>query len=338
MSDPNLDKTRLSQAAKKKKRPKGIGGGGARGFGNRDALEVMRGSQGQGFTQEDIRLTPEFMAMLQSDRSLEQNPSVDSSMNAEEAKFSGMTAKERGELGMAQMGATRDASLFAAMLALARSNPEAIYDLVQDNGDGTYEVCLYLREDVWSMSASPVYITVDARFPVEAGSQDPLYAQALRGEETPELWAMLIEKAAAIHLGSWQNIADEYFQQADGFDGALNMLTGAPENGFDLSEVAPEKAEELIQLALSRGWALTAVARDFDEEEDDVRRDAERHTIVSGHTYAPSEMDPKQGKISMINPWGAGHIKGMNAKDLARFFSELRLVRKDSRSKPGQTA
>ena len=329
MSSDANNKGQLHKAALKKQNPQGGKGSAQPAFGNTDALEMMRGTQGQGFSGRDLRLTPEFLKMMQGDRSLEQNPAL--GPGQEEQNFKGKATPDAGKLAMAQMGACRDASLFAAMIALARSNPEIIEDLVRDNGDGTYDVTLYMREDIWSMSAAPQVITVDASFPTEAGRMDPLYAQALRGVEGPELWAMLIEKAAAIYMGDWAQLSDENLAGDENFEGALAMLTGAPENAFDLAEHEPDKITEILQLAQSRGWAITAVAKDLESEEGDVQHDAERHTIVSGHTYAPNEIDAKQGKMSMLNPWGAGHIKNMDLKDLPRFFRELRVVRTSDR-------
>lgn len=331
MSSDAANKGLLNKAALKKKQAGASGRSSGAGFGNTDALDVMKGTEGKGFSDRDLRLTPEFMKLLQSDRSLQQNPELGEGQ--EEQRFKGAATPDAGKLALAQMGSCRNASLFAAMIALARSNPDAINDIVKDNGDGTYDITLYMKEDVWSFSAAPQIITVDTRFPVEAGSHDPLYAEALRGEEGPELWAMLIEKAAAIYMGEWQSLTDENLAGDARYEGAMAMLTGAPENSFDLAEIEPERAREILELALARGWAVTATARDLDQEEDDVQREAERHTIVSGHSYAPSRVDAKQGKVDMTNPWGAGHIKNMNLKDLKRFFSEIRVVRTTERRK-----
>jgi len=50
------------------------------------------------------------------------------------------------------------------MAAVAQANPEAIRRLIKDNGDGTYDVTLYLRDHFWQWNRSPHVIRVDSRF------------------------------------------------------------------------------------------------------------------------------------------------------------------------------
>lgn len=53
----------------------------------------------------------------------------------------------------------------AAIQAIAQSDSGALKKLIKDNGDGTYEVTLYVYKTFISWNRSPVKITVDATVP-----------------------------------------------------------------------------------------------------------------------------------------------------------------------------
>jgi len=92
------------------------------------------------------------------------------------------------------------------MLAVARANPALIKDLIRDNGDGTFDVTLYVRNS-WFGLPLPKTVTIDARLP-EKYAGTPLYAKlgdTVGGAE--ELWPALIEKAVAQQKGSYEQIS-----------------------------------------------------------------------------------------------------------------------------------
>jgi len=59
------------------------------------------------------------------------------------------------------------------MAAVAQANPKHSPS-DQDNGDGTYDVTLYLRDHFWQWNRSPHVIRVDSRFPMNDG--EAIYA------------------------------------------------------------------------------------------------------------------------------------------------------------------
>jgi hypothetical protein len=94
--------------------------------------------------------------------------------------------------------------MLAALAAIARANPSLIRNMIKDNGDGTYNVTLYIQDNFWS-SRSPKVVKVKSTFPANNGN--PAYSQiGDRGKKGPELWVMLIEKAYAMSKGGYDDI------------------------------------------------------------------------------------------------------------------------------------
>ncbi len=59
-------------------------------------------------------------------------------------------------------GSLGDCYFVASMAAVARANPDAIKELLVDNGDGTFDVTLYIRTHAWS-KATKVTKTIESR-------------------------------------------------------------------------------------------------------------------------------------------------------------------------------
>jgi hypothetical protein len=229
--------------------------GPAAGVGNQDLLKFFKETKGG--TEERLKINPEMYGLTQlQDKKAAAAPAPGGTdAGAKQAQIDGK-AHPSGPLtekNMPRQGGLGDAALFGALLAAARANPELIRDMIKDNYDGTYDVELYVQDDVWSTKLNPVILTIDATFPV-TDAMDPLYAQAGRGEDRPELWAMLIEKAYAIHMGRWPG-------QEPGSQGgleptqehALAMLMGRNEAELDIAELGPDKAMALIDHCIKQG-------------------------------------------------------------------------------------
>lgn len=92
-----------------------------------------------------------------------------------------------------RQGAIGDCYLIAGIYSLARQNPQAIHDMMKDNGDGSVTVRLYEKNQDTD-KYEPVYITVDKSVP-----KDDKHA-----EDTP--WVQMLEKAYAVHKGSYTAI------------------------------------------------------------------------------------------------------------------------------------
>lgn len=107
-----------------------------------------------------------------------------------------------------RQGDIGDCYLLAAMYSIARQNPQAIHDMMKDNGDGTVTVRLFSRNDQTNQ-LEPNYITVEKSIP----------EGEMHAEDTP--WVQILEKACAVQLGSYMVLNEGGFS-----DDAFEMLLG----------------------------------------------------------------------------------------------------------------
>jgi hypothetical protein len=117
-----------------------------------------------------------------------------------------------------------DCWLMASLAAIAKTDPGQLENIIQDNGDGTFDITFqekYLDEDTAEYKFRPHVERVDSTFP--AGGPDGfLYAGVNpKLQATPELWPALIEKGFA----QWRS--DSYFSLAGNTPNtALEAITG----------------------------------------------------------------------------------------------------------------
>ncbi len=92
-----------------------------------------------------------------------------------------------------KQGAIGDCYLIAAMYSMASTNPDRIHEMMKDNGDNTVTVRFFEKNKNTS-KMEPVFVTVDKSIPT--GGE--------HAQETP--WVVMLEKAYAVHKGSYQAI------------------------------------------------------------------------------------------------------------------------------------
>ena len=101
-----------------------------------------------------------------------------------------------------EQGKLADCWLMASIGSLVKSDPQRIRDMIQDNGDGTYNVRLYTETPKGSGNFQPQWETVDDDF-MRWGNikTDEMYANAGDSDHDgkQEIWVALIEKAVAQH-------------------------------------------------------------------------------------------------------------------------------------------
>lgn len=117
-------------------------------------------------------------------------------------------------------GGLGDCWFMSSLAALAQANPQAIMDMVRDNGDGTYTVMLFFPDE-WQA------VVVDADFPVGSDGR-PLFAG--KDDYCDALWPLLVEKAAAQLAGGYENLENLHPMLA------MTVLTGqVPAVDYDSS-------------------------------------------------------------------------------------------------------
>ena len=220
-------------------------------------------------------------------------------------------------------GALGDCYLMAGMIAVARANPEAISELIVDNGDGTFDVTLYIRESRWG-DPKKVTKTIDARLPMKHGDS-PLYAKkGDEGEGETELWAALIEKTVAQHKGSYDLISGGNISTDFEFHGATELLTGRNEGYMRTSGLDEDEALLHIIFALEDKKPVTCDSKNM-EDDQELADEARKHNVYGNHAYCPENVDLDARTIDLTNPWGTRHVTGLDVADFLRFYRSIRI-------------
>jgi hypothetical protein len=217
-------------------------------------------------------------------------------------------------------GQLGDCGLHAAMLAIARVNPQAIKDLITEKGDGTYDVTLYFKDHFWN-NKTPHVINVKPTFPTDKAG-NPLFSQpGDKGPDGPELWAMLIEKAFAMHAGG--------YDEAEGIwdRDALDLLSKADADELPASVnfLSEEMMGKLINAKLTSGHAVTANTSQsrWDRWTRSDADDKEIQTlgIVMNHAYSIVAVDESAKTLDLRNPWGFQHLTGLTFTAFRKYFN-----------------
>ena len=221
-------------------------------------------------------------------------------------------------------GSLGDCYLIAGMAAVARADPGLIEELIKDNGDGTFDVDLYIRPDRYTRPVRTT-TTVDARLAVKY-SGTPLYAglgDQVDGKD--ELWPALIEKALAQQKGSYDLISGGNIN-GDGFHygGTSELLTGQRGSYLSTDSMDEDDALLYIGMALEDGVPVVASSRNL-KDDPDLTREANAHNVYWNHAYAPESVDLDAGTVDLQNPWGSSHVDDLSATDFLRFYKAIRL-------------
>jgi hypothetical protein len=223
-----------------------------------------------------------------------------------------------------KQGALGDCYLIAGMAAVARADPKLIKKLITDNGDGTFDVSLYIRPDRY-VRPRLVTTTVDSRLAVKHSGK-PLYAGiGDQADGQDEIWTALIEKAVAQQKGSYDLISGSKINK-HGFNyaGTSELLTG--KRGSYLSTDGMDTDEALLQidLALEEGRPVVASSRNL-KDDPELTREANEQNVYWNHAYAPVSVDLNAETMDLQNPWGSSHVDDLSAKDFLRFYKAIRL-------------
>lgn len=131
----------------------------------------------------------------------------------------------------------------SALQAVAIKNPTKIRDAVklvgEKNGINTYEVTLFTEDE--NNKAQKVKIKLTDEFYHSADKQNGLYTK--KGDS--EIWAMLIEKAAAALYGGY-----DFLNKGSSIEKGLFLVTGEKAEKMLLDEAEPNKTKLVEDLIL----------------------------------------------------------------------------------------
>lgn len=178
-------------------------------------------------------------------------------------------------------GQVGDCYLIASLASFADQNPEVIRQIIVANPDGTFTVTLYVRDEHGQLV--PREVVVDPRN--HSGNHVNF------GDNNREAWPLLIEQAYAQLYGGYDQIGQ------GGFPGtALEALTGKESTTLQASDLSMDQLAKYDQ----DNYAIT-IASLSDGSNNDLYRDG---TLVTGHAYYISDVNPEAGTVTIRNPWG----------------------------------
>lgn len=220
-------------------------------------------------------------------------------------------------------GSLGDCYFVAAMAAVARANPDAIKKLIKDNGDGTFDVTLYVRKNSWS-TPTPVVKKVDARLPSNGGGSLLYVSSTDKEGDNRELWPSLLEKTLAQHKGSYNAIEGGQIANGFNFAGATEMLTGKAEGYKSTDKMSEDDILLEIGAALEAKKPVTVDSRDMSSDEA-MSKEANALNVYGNHAYAPEKVDINARTISLQNPWGSHHVPNLPIATFKKYYRGVRI-------------
>jgi Calpain family cysteine protease len=258
---------------------------------------------------------PDFRAGAPS----EERPSLDGTSATSYQRWKGVPfvqgeGDERAvDMNDVAQGAIGDCYLISAMIAVARTDPQAIEDMILDNGDGTYKVRLWdLGRDFAGAS-----VTVDDQFPATGRGRyaKPAFARLgdqreVDGEVQHELWPLIIEKAWAKYRGGYEHIGDFHSS------GPLSFISGAGVSNYDPADMKPDALDQALRDAVAKGHpTILGVTAETPELRSLVRRLG----LHWYHAYVLVDAGPDGFKL--YNPWAHSHpTRPLTADEIHQLF------------------
>lgn len=204
-------------------------------------------------------------------------------------------------------GALGDCWFIAPMMALAQQNPGLIERAIRPNPNGSFTVTLY-------QDGQPVQYVVTPDMVIGPDGSSAFVDDPRRGEQT-ELWPLVLEKAMAMHAGSYADI------EGDWPDRALGALTGQETTNYDGGGDLP--GIEALDRYVSDG-GVVAMSSLFDADgHDRYSQPPNDGGLVTGHAYYVQSVDPAAGTVTVVNPWGISDYPPitMSYEEFTRDFS-----------------
>jgi hypothetical protein len=210
------------------------------------------------------------------------------------------------------------------MAATARADPDAIRRIIKDNGDGTFDVTLFIKENHYSPPTAWT-TTVDSRLPMRGGN--PLYAKlGDTGSAGNEMWPALLEKALAQRTGSYEFIRGSKVMSQGGlsFGGASELFTGKSVNRLRPSSMGDDALLQAIQDGLDASKPIQAGVKTFEDGATEAVT-AKSKNVIGNHAYAIESVDLVAKTVNLQNPWGIKHVVDLPVKDFKAWYTGVQI-------------
>ncbi len=227
-----------------------------------------------------------------------------------------------------RQGRFSDCYLMAAVSAVAAVRPHAITDILEDNGNGSFDGNFFepdqsfevYTEEVAPLVRSATAITVDADFPIAAREEvaypfnagELVYGRAR--EVSPneyELWPIVVEKMLAIRQSRRSNLPEDTYAAIHqyGFTGDSGSIMSAL-TGFHSERLGVQGVhinDVYLRLATNYNLGYPTVINTYSNYAK-----YENTGIHADHNYVMLEVDdypenPEDGtlfRVKIYNPWG----------------------------------
>lgn len=222
-----------------------------------------------------------------------------------------------------KQGSIGNCWLMATMIAIANKKPHAIARLIKQRNKkrGLYDVTIYIKKNGRNI---PQVITVNDRFPV--GDKPPRAHETGDKEgKKEELWVMLIEKAYAVYLGSYQELKGGHSYKA------MEALTGNKASRHRINKI--RNISRFIRNKLNSNTILIASSSKSkirERSSEDGIADTEKFGSFNllqteNHAYVIKRIE--SGKVKLYNPHGRNHPKLIPFKEFKNLFSRIQVGR-----------
>jgi hypothetical protein len=221
-----------------------------------------------------------------------------------------------------------DCYFLAALGSLAQQDPQAIKNMIHDNGDGTYTVTLYQNQKDGGIegffggtSYQPVKVTVNAMdIPYgaadETGSPD---GQAIDPNNNKQvLWMSVVEAAYA-------KINDTQVKGVDqGLQSGYNVIGQGGNPAGPFMALTDHSADNFTPNSSSGLTELNQLQSDFKSGEmidvltPDYQNGDSPYNLVGGHAYTVTGFYQDNGVeyVTLNNPWGANQPQAIPLYEL----------------------
>ncbi|NEA31518.1 C2 family cysteine protease [Streptomyces sp. SID13031] len=197
-----------------------------------------------------------------------------------------------------------DCGLQATLAALAKQNPGLLEKMVTTNANGSYTVTFY-------QDGKPVQIVVQPEV-LRKPDGTPITGFGDRPDGTsPELWAVVVEKAAAQWRGGYNDIQGRW--PGDW----MEELTGQNSDRTDAGDVGSTSE---IQKRLDAGQAVTFSTQS--PKDHPGMNDLKPRPLFGPHAYTVMGTDGDY--VLLQNPWGSSEgITRIHIDDLRKYGTKV---------------
>ncbi|GMU58614.1 MAG: hypothetical protein AMXMBFR34_03770 [Myxococcaceae bacterium] len=223
--------------------------------------------------------------------------------------YTGPLFIDGAKAGDVQQGQIGNCYFPAAMAALAQHHPDAVQNMIKDNGDGTYTVTFKQQDWATGGRYKDVQIKVDGDLYTRSWG-GPLYGHSSNSSDPKkmELWFPLIEKAYAQWKGSYDSIGNGG-HVSDVFEDCLGVSTSS----MGLSYSSLDSVWSRITKNVDEKKAIGAGTYGEDQEAKYTNTG-----VYADHAYSVLGYEKAangERYVLMRNPWGESEPAGNGPND-----------------------